>query len=70
MPDGYVICRNEEQARQDAASRAALLTGLERKLAQGDKALIGNAGDRRFLTGPKGEGTAIAYDLSGLRPWK
>jgi hypothetical protein len=31
-------------------TRAALLAGLERKLTQGDKALVGNAGYRRFLS--------------------
>jgi transposase len=55
----YVVCRNEEQARKDAETRAALLTGLERKLAQGDKALVGNAGYRRFLADPKGDGFTI-----------
>src|SRR5215213_3991548 len=55
----YVVCRNEEQARKDAETRAALLAGLERKLAQGDKALVGNAGYRRFLAAPQGEGFTI-----------
>jgi hypothetical protein len=55
----YVLCRNEEQARKDAETRAALLAGLERKLAQGDKALVGNAGYRRFLADPKGNGFTI-----------
>ncbi len=55
----YVLCRNEEQARKDADTRAALLAGLERKLAQGDKALVGNAGYRRFLADPAGEGFTI-----------
>src|SRR5689334_23882202 len=55
----YVVCRNEEQARKDAEARASLLAGLERKLAQGDKALVGNTGYRRFLADPKGEGFTI-----------
>jgi hypothetical protein len=55
----YVVCRNEEQARKDAETRAALLAGLERKLTQGDKALVGNAGYRRFLADPKGDGFTI-----------
>ena len=38
----YVICRNEEEAKKDAAARAELVAGLERKLAQGDKALVAN----------------------------
>ena len=55
----YVLCRNEEQARKDAETRTALLAGLERKLKQGDKALVGNAGYRRFLADPAGEGFTI-----------
>ena len=55
----YVVCRHEEQARKDAETRAALLAGLERKLTQGDKALVGNAGYRRFLADPKGDGFTI-----------
>jgi Transposase DDE domain len=45
----YVVCRNEEEAAKDAAARAELIAGLERKLAQGDKALIANKGFRRFV---------------------
>ena len=48
----YVVSRNEEEARKDAEARAELLAGLERKLAQGDKALVANKGYRRFLTTP------------------
>src|SRR5512147_1150441 len=44
----YVLCRNEEEANKDAEARAAILAGLERKLAQGDKALVANTGFRRF----------------------
>ncbi len=55
----YVLTRNPEQARKDAATRTALLAGLERKLTQGDKALVGNAGYRRFLAEPTGEGFSI-----------
>jgi len=50
----YVLCRNAEQARKDAETRTALLAGLQRKLAQGDKALVGNGGYRRFLAEPTG----------------
>ena len=49
----YVICRNEEEARKDAEARAELIAGLERKLATGDKALVGNTGFRRFLKTPE-----------------
>jgi len=55
----YVLCRNAEQACKDAETRAALLAGLERKLAQGDKALVGNGGYRRFLAEPTGGGFTI-----------
>ena len=54
-----MLCRNEEQARKDAETRTALLAGLERKLTQGDKALVGNAGYRRFLADPAGEGFTV-----------
>jgi hypothetical protein len=39
-----VLCRNEEEARKDAERRAMLLAGLERKLKEGDKSLVGNKG--------------------------
>lgn len=55
----YVLCRNEEEARKDADARAELLAGLERKLAQGDKALVANKGFRRFLKAPDGPAFAI-----------
>ncbi len=55
----YVVGRNEEEARKDAETRAALVASLERKLAQGDKALVANAGYRRFLSAPAGNGFAI-----------
>jgi len=55
----YVLCRNEEEAKKDAETRAALIAGLERKLAQGDKALVANKGFRRFLKAPKGDGFVI-----------
>jgi hypothetical protein len=58
----YVVCRNEEEARKDAETRTALIAGLERKLAQGDKALVANAGYRRFLAAPTGKGFAIDPD--------
>ena len=55
----YVICRNAEEAKKDAAARAELVAGLERKLAQGDKALVANKGFRRFLKTPEGDGFII-----------
>jgi hypothetical protein len=50
----YVLCRNEEEARKDAEARAAIVAGLERELAKGDKTLVGNKGYRRFLATPRG----------------
>jgi hypothetical protein len=55
----YIVCRNEEEARQDAETRAALLAGLRRKLAGGAKGLVGNKGYRRFLAAPGDDGFAI-----------
>lgn len=55
----YVVCRNEEEARKDAETRTALLANLERQLAHGDKALVANAGYRRFLAAPQGRGFTI-----------
>jgi transposase len=55
----YVICRNEEEAKKDAAARTELIASLERKLAQGDKALVANKGFRRFLKTPEGDGFII-----------
>lgn len=45
----YVVCRNPEQAEHDAEAREAMIAGLGEKLRQGDKALVGNSGYRRFL---------------------
>jgi hypothetical protein len=45
----YIICRNEEEAKRDAAERAAILDSLARHLQRGDKALVGNTGYPRFL---------------------
>jgi len=45
----YIVCYNEAEARNDAAARAVTLAGLDKALRQGDKALVGNKGFRRFL---------------------
>jgi transposase len=45
----YVVCRNEEEARKDAHDRDAIVGALRTALTQGDKALVGNKGYRRFL---------------------
>jgi transposase len=51
----YVVCLNEDEARKDAADRAAIVAALREQLRRGDKALVGNKGYRRYLgaTGPE-----------------
>lgn len=50
----YIVCRNDAEARKDAARRAAILTALEAALRRGDKSLVGNRGYRRFLSLKRG----------------
>jgi len=38
----YIVCRNREEMKKDAAARAAILAALERQLKKGDKSLVGN----------------------------
>jgi transposase len=45
----YIVCHNEDQARKDEADRQAIVSGLEEKLKQGAKSLVGNKGYRKFL---------------------
>jgi hypothetical protein len=52
-PRRYVVCFNPEEAKRDAAARAAIIDSLRTKLQQGDKELVGNAGYRRFLATPR-----------------
>jgi len=44
-----VVCFNEEQARKDRADRQAIVAGLKKQLSQGEKALVGNKGYRKYL---------------------
>ena len=46
----YVVCLNEDQATKDRHDRAAIVAALKAALKQGDKALIGNRGYRRYVT--------------------
>ena len=48
----YIVCRNREEMKKDAATRATILAALERQLKKGDKSLVGNKGYRRFLATP------------------
>jgi hypothetical protein len=47
----YIVCLNEEEARKDAADREAIVAALREHLRRGDKALVGNKGYRRYLSG-------------------
>jgi hypothetical protein len=49
----YIVCRNHEEMKKDAAARASILAALERQLKKGDKSLVGNKGYRRFLAAPE-----------------
>ncbi len=55
----YVVCRNLDEMKKDAANRATIVAALERQLKKGDKSLVGNKGYRRFLKTPQGDGFAI-----------
>src|SRR5208282_5968808 len=57
----YIVCRNREEMKKDAAARAAILAALERQLQKGDKSLIGNKGYRRFLATPGDDHFAIDW---------
>ena len=46
----YIVCFNPAQAKKDAADRKAIVESLQKKLkTQGDKALVGNKGYRKYL---------------------
>jgi len=56
----YIVCFNPEQAKKDAADRQAIAESLKEKLKQGDKALVGNKGYRKYL---KREGDQAAFGI-------
>ena len=45
----YVVCRNEAEVEKDRHDRQAIVAALQDALRRGEKALIGNAGYRRYL---------------------
>jgi transposase len=55
----YIVCRNLDEMKKDAAARADIVAALERQLKKGDKSLVGNKGYRRFLATPDGGGFSI-----------
>ena len=56
----YIVCRNEAEAEKDRADRQTIVASLEKRLSGGDKALIGNAGHRRYL---RRTGTGKAFEI-------
>ncbi len=60
----YVVCRNADQAKKDAADRAAIVAALREQLKRGDKSLVGNRGYRKYL---KGQGPHFAIDEAKLK---
>jgi transposase len=58
----YIVCRNHQEAEKDAADRALIVAALERQLAKGDKALVGNTGYRRYLKTISDQHFAIDLD--------
>ena len=61
----YIVCRNEAEAEKDRADRQAIVANLEKRLSGGDKALVGNAGYRRYLR-RTGTGKAFEIDVGKL----
>lgn len=60
----YIVCRNLDEAKKDAAAREAILAKLEHTLAHaGPKAVIGNVGFKRFVTVAKG---SVAIDRAAV----
>ena len=48
----YIVCRNLGEAAQAARTRETVVAALRARLAQGDKALVGNSAYRRYLKTP------------------
>jgi len=46
----YVLCVNQEEVRADAEAREQILLSLREHFKQGDTALVGNKGYRRYLS--------------------
>jgi transposase len=61
----YIVCFNPEQAKKDAADRQAIVESLREKLKQGDKALVGNKGYRKYLK-QEGEQAVFRIDENKL----
>ncbi len=46
----YIVCRNVDEMKKDAAGRATIVAALERQLKKGDKSLVDNKGYRRAFS--------------------
>ena len=46
----YIICVNQEEVRADREVREQILSSLKERFKQGDNALVGNKGYRRYLS--------------------
>ena len=46
----YVVCKNERQARKEAANRYAIVASLKDRLKHNPKGLVGNKGFRKYLS--------------------
>lgn len=60
----YIITHNPEQAKKDAADRAAIVESLRERMKQGEKALIGNKGYRKYV---KASGTNFTIDEEKIK---
>jgi transposase len=62
----YIVCFNPDQAKKDAADRQAIVESLKEKLKQGDKALVGNKGYRKYLK-QEAKGAAFSIDEEKMK---
>jgi transposase len=60
----YIITYNPEQAKKDAADRAAIVESLRERMKQGEKALIGNKGYRKYV---RSSGTNFTIDEEKIK---
>lgn len=60
----YIITHNPEQAKKDAADRAAIVESLRERMKQGEKALIGNKGYRKYV---RSSGTNFTIDEEKIK---
>jgi Transposase DDE domain len=59
----YIVCLNQDQAKKDAADRAAIVEALREQLKRGDKSLVANRGYRKYL---KVQGRHFVIDVAKI----